>query len=480
MNQTFTEVKPSRIDDVFSAQKKHAIKLRSSTREERSEKLMRLKDWIKTNQEEIRKAIYADFKKPATEVNLTDTTFVLLEINLALKKLAKWMSEKKVSTPTHMLGSKSFIHYEPKGVILIISPWNFPFNLTVGPLVSAISAGCTAIIKPSELTPHTTALIRRLVEEIFQEEEVALFEGGPEVAQLLLSKPFDHIHFIGSTSVGKIVMEAAAKNLSSVTLQLGGKSPIILDKGINLKDAASKIAYGKFMNCGQTCIAPDYLLLHESQQDLFTEELSLQIKKMFSSRGKGGVISKDYGRIINSQNLERLKNLLSDAQLKGANVFHGGKIIEKELYMEPTLLGGIKDEMLLMQEEIFGPILPIITYQQIEDILHLINQKPKPLAQYIFSKENFVIDFLLRNTSAGTVCINDCGLQFMQNKLPFGGINHSGLGKTHGYAGFLAFSNEKSVLKQRVGSTLAKYLYPPYGFRKIKITQTLMKWLFRK
>ncbi|MDN3669317.1 aldehyde dehydrogenase family protein [Echinicola jeungdonensis] len=480
MNQSFTGVSTSRIDEFFSSQEKQAIKLRSSTREERSEKLMRLKDWIKTNQGEIRKAIYADFKKPATEVDLTDTTFVLLEINLALKKLAQWMAEKKVSTPTHMLGSKSFIHYEPKGTVLIISPWNFPFNLTIGPLVSAIAAGCTVTIKPSELTPHTSALIRRLVEENFNENEVAVFEGGQEIANLLLSKPFDHIHFIGSTNVGKMVMKAASQNLSSVTLQLGGKSPIILDKGINLRDAAHKIAFGKFMNCGQTCIAPDYLLLHESQQDLFIQELSLQVKRMFSSNPKAGALSKDYGRIINSENLDRLKFLLNDAQLKGAKIIYGGKIIENELFMEPTILEGINDEMLLMQEEIFGPILPIITYNQIEDIVNLINQKPKPLAQYIFTKENFVVDFLLKNTSSGTVCVNDCGLQFMQNKLPFGGINQSGMGKTHGYAGFLSFSNEKSVLKQRVGRTLPKILYPPYGFRKIKITQTLMNWLFRK
>ncbi|MBT0812002.1 aldehyde dehydrogenase family protein [Litoribacter ruber] len=463
------------INETFELHRQHALKLRLSTKEERARKLSKLREWIKKNKAEIRKALYADFKKPATEVDLTETYLVLSEINLALKNLSKWMQPKKVKNPITLTGSSAYIQYEPKGTSLIISPWNFPFQLAVTPLVSAIAAGCTAIMKPSESSPHTSALLRRMVMEVFSRDDVALFEGEVEVATMLLEKPFDHIFFTGSPKVGRIVMKAAAENLSSVTLELGGKSPVIIDKNANLEDAAQKIVWAKFMNAGQTCIAPDYLMVHSSIVDPFLAEVKNQIHKMYGSKGKAIAKSKDYARIINERHHKQLSRLLSDARLKGASIFFGGDTDEEENYLEPTILTQVTEAMDIMHEEIFGPILPVVTYTDIEDIVHTINSKPKPLALYIFSDEQFVIDFVLSNTSSGGVCINDCIVHYMSPDLPFGGVNESGIGKAHGHFGFKAFSNEKAVLKQRVGMTPAKMFYPPYGFAEKRISKLFLK-----
>jgi aldehyde dehydrogenase (NAD+) len=464
------------IDEIFDIQHSHSLKLRLSSKEERVRKLSKLRDWIKKNREEIRKALYADFKKPTPETDLTETYLALAEINLAIKSLGKWMAPKSVKSPLTLAGTSSYIQYEPKGTSLIISPWNFPFQLAVTPLVSALAAGCTAVMKPSELTIHTSALLRRMVSEVFSKEEVAILEGDAEVAKMLLQKPFNHIFFTGSPEVGKKVMKAASENLSSVTLELGGKSPLIVDKNIDLKDAAQKIVWGKFVNAGQTCVAPDYALVHSSIMDAFLAELKEQIQKMYAPKGKPIEKSKDFARIIDERHHKRLNRLLSDARLKGASLFFGGHVNEEENYFEPTILTQVTDDMSIMQEEIFGPILPVMPYTDIEDITHMINHKHKPLALYIFSEEQFVIDYVLSNTSSGGVCINDCLIHYLQPELPFGGVNHSGIGKAQGYDGFLSFSNEKGVLKQRVGMTSAKIFYPPYGFAEKKISKLLLKW----
>ncbi|MBD8488607.1 aldehyde dehydrogenase family protein [Echinicola sp. CAU 1574] len=468
-----------RLTDIFNSQKQKAIQLRHSSFTERAERLKVLKEWIKENHEEIEKALYADLKKPSAETMVTETGYALVEINLAIKKLKKWMSPKKVKTPIHMLGTNSYIRTEPLGTALIISPWNYPFNLSIGPVVSAIAAGCTISLKPSELTPHTSALLRRMMTELFDADLVAVFEGGKETAQALLQLPFDHIFFTGSTSVGKTVMNAASRNLSSVTLELGGKSPVIIEKDYDLKDAAKKIAIGKFLNCGQTCISPDYLLIHESQKETFLKDLQSQINKMYNPKNKGFITNKDYGRIIEQKHLNRLQNLLADAQTKGGHIEFGGDIVKEENYMAPTIISNMSENMLLMQEEIFGPILPILTYHNIEEVSHLLQLKPKPLALYLFTKDEFVKDHFLKNTSSGTVVINDCSIQYMQNELPFGGVNHSGIGKSHGYAGFLAFSNQKSVVEQRKGKTLPQLLYPPYDLKTTGLINTFKKWLLK-
>lgn len=476
MVQVSQEINFTLIDEVFSIQKVHALKMRQSTAIERIALLKRLQKWINTNKEDIRKAIYADFKKPYPEIDISEIFVVNSELKHAIKNVESWMKPRKVSTPITMLGSNSYIHYEPKGVCLIISPWNYPFNLALGPLVSALAAGCTAIIKPSELTPHTSALIRRLVEETFDTEQVAVFEGEVEVAQKLLSKPFDHIFFTGSPSVGKIIMKAAAENLSSVTLELGGKSPAIVDRDADIKDAAEKIVWGKFVNCGQTCIAPDYLFIQRSIQPQLMEAIKIQIKKMYDPSGKGIESSKDYARIVNNKHLKRIKHLLADAESKGALVYTGGYVDESENFFEPTVLTNLTEQMEIMQEEIFGPILPVLTFDEINETIAYINSKPKPLALYAFTKNKDTIQQLFKGTSSGGAVANDCVLHFLQNELPFGGVNNSGLGKAHGHFGFLAFSNQKAVLKQRIGFTASKPLYPPYGITSKKIIESLLKW----
>ncbi|MCH7402592.1 aldehyde dehydrogenase family protein [Belliella kenyensis] len=464
------------IDQIFDAQKLQSLKLRTSSKAQRVKKLEDLQNWIDTNQEDIRKAIFSDFKKPYTETNISEIFVVSSDIKHAIKNLGDWMAPQKVSTPLTMLGSRSFIEYEPKGVSLIIAPWNYPFNLSIGPLVSAIAAGCTAIIKPSELTPHTSALVRRLVDEVFENQEVAVFEGEAEVAQYLLSKPFDHIFFTGSPAIGKVVMKAAAEHLSSVTLELGGKSPAIIDSNTDLKDAADKIIWGKFVNCGQTCIAPDYILVQNSITEQFVVALTDSLNKMYNPKGKGIEKSKDYARIVNNKHLQRLHRLLADATEKGARIITGGQVNSNENYFEPTLLSDVNASMLVMQEEIFGPILPIVPYESLNEAITYVNAQPKPLALYVFSKSSEITDEVIAKTSSGAVVVNDCVLHYLQHELPFGGVNNSGIGKAHGKFGFLAFSNEKAILKQRIGLTGSKPLYPPYGFSAKKITKLLLKW----
>lgn len=466
----------SEIDRTFLTQKRQSILNRTQSIKERKALLEKLLAWIKNNQDDIRKAIHADFKKPYPEIDISEIFVVTSEIKHALKNIDKWVKPQKVSTPLPMLGTKSHVQYEPKGTSLIIAPWNYPFNLAIGPLVSAISAGCTAIIKPSELTPHTSALLRRLVAETFDKSQVALFEGEVEVAQLLLDKPFDHIFFTGSPAVGKIIMKAAAENLSSVTLELGGKSPAIIDFNSDLKDAAAKIIWGKFVNCGQTCIAPDYVLVHHSVKEAFLTALKKELEKMYDPSGKGIEKSKDYARIVNGKHLKRLKNLLADAELKGAEKYFGGYVDEEEMFFEPTVLTELSEDMDIMQEEIFGPLLPVLSFGDLEEAIQYINMKPKPLALYMFSNDDDNIKRVFQETSSGGAVANDCVLHFLQNELPFGGVNNSGIGKAHGHFGFLAFSNEKAVMHQRVGLTASKPLYPPYGFAGKKIIDSLLKW----
>jgi aldehyde dehydrogenase (NAD+) len=470
------ELSLSLLDQVFIAQKKQAIIMRQSTTVQRIALLNKILDWIKTHMEDINRAIHADYKKPYPEISLTEVYPVTSEIKHTIKHLEGWMKPKKVHTPITMLGSDSYIHYEPKGTCLIISPWNYPFSLAIGPLVSALAAGCTAMIKPSEMTPHTSALIRRLVEETFDKSQVAVFEGDVEVAQKLLAKPFDHIFFTGSPAVGKIIMKAAAEHLSSVTLELGGKSPVIIDSKTDLKDAAEKIVMTKLLNCGQTCVAPDYVLVHSSIKDNFLNELKENIRKMYDPKDKGVEKSKDYARIVNVKHLKRIKNLLADAEMKGAQIFQGGYVNEEDNFFEPTIITGLSEEMEIMQEEIFGPVLPVISFSDLEEAINYINLKPKPLALYVFSKDSDTIKRVFRETSSGAALANDCAIHFLQNELPFGGVNNSGIGKAHGHFGFLTFSNEKAVMKQRIGMTATKPIYPPYGIASKKIIDSLLKW----
>ncbi|WP_103925743.1 aldehyde dehydrogenase family protein [Algoriphagus boritolerans] len=474
--ETTTQSDIASIQKVFLNHQETALKWRSSTLEERSARLTKLRTWIKENQDLIRTALWEDFKKPGPEVDLSEIFPVTSEINHTLKHLKSWMKPKSISTPLSMIGTSGQVYFEPKGSSLIISPWNFPFNLTVGPLVSALAAGCPAIIKPSELSPATSDLIQKMIRAIFQEEEVTVFLGEVEVSKELLKLSFDHIFFTGSPAVGKIVMKAAAEHLTSITLELGGKSPAIIDESADLNDAAGKLIWGKFVNCGQTCIAPDYLLVHEFQKDRLIMELKVFLQKFYDPKFEGIEKSPDYARIIGPRHFKRLCGYLADAVSKGASLDFGGKTVESTFYIEPTLLSNINKDMEVFNEEIFGPILPILTFTKIEEAIALINSKPKPLALYYFGNDTQNSKKVIEETSSGNVVLNDCIIHFLHNNLPFGGVNNSGMGKAHGHAGFLAFSHEKGVLKQRVGLNNVTMLRPPYGIQAKKIIQSLIKW----
>ncbi|MFT4855397.1 MAG: aldehyde dehydrogenase (NAD+) [Algoriphagus sp.] len=466
--------------DVFSqtllAQKKTTNNWRISTAADRIVRLKKIQNWIKEHQKDLHLALLSDFQKPPIETDLSEIFAVTSEINHAIKHLKFWMKPKSVPTPLPLIGTSGKIFYEPKGCALIIAPWNYPFNLAIGPLVSAIAAGCTAIIKPSELTPNTSSLIQRMITELFDPSEVAVFQGESDVAQELLKLPFDHIFFTGSTAVGKIVMKAAAKNLTSVTLELGGKSPAIVDQDANLKDTAEKLVFGKFINFGQTCVAPDYILVQETVQEELLMELKVALNKMYDPKFEGIEKSPDLARIINDRHFDRLVTSLKDGIEKGAKIEFGGKYDAPSRYIEPTIISQIKDNMTLMEEEIFGPLLPIKTFSQLDDAISFINSKPKPLALYYFGSNTTHTTKVLKETSSGSVVINDCVIHFLDLEMPFGGVNKSGIGKAHGHFGFLAFSNEKGVLKQRIGLNNATLLRPPYGAVAKKIIQSLINW----
>lgn len=461
---------------LFESHKLTASKWKCSSRKERVEKLKKIRSWINSHQKEIQKALWEDFKKPPVETDLSEIYPVTSEINHSIKNLGDWMKPKSISTPLNMVGTKSYTIAEPKGTSLIISPWNYPFNLSIGPLISALSAGCPTIIKPSELTPATSHVIKEMIDELFNKDEVTVIAGGAEISQALLSLPFDHIFFTGSTKVGKIVMEKASKNLSSLTLELGGKSPTIVTSNSDIKDAARKIAFGKFVNSGQTCVAPDYVLIHKSKKEIFLAELKLAIRDMYDPDHQGIEKSKDLARIIDNRHFGRISELLQDALEKGAILeFGGGKEINQR-YFEPTILTEIQPFMNIWEEEIFGPILPVLTFENLDECIELINSKPKPLALYIFDQGEEHKE-IIQKTSSGNVVINDCVLHFLHNNLPFGGVGHSGMGKSHGHAGFFAFSHEKGILKQRVGFNNASLLRPPYGKVAKSVIDSMIKWL---
>jgi aldehyde dehydrogenase (NAD+) len=464
----------TKITDVFRLQQTHAKILRSQPIKVRKEKLGKLRDWIHTNRVKIQEAAYADFQKAPQEVDAIEIFHVLNEIKLAVDNLDTWAAPRKVDAPLTMLGTRSFVQFEPRGVCLIISPWNYPFSLAVGPLVSAIAAGNAVIMKPSEMTPHVSALLREMAASVFKPQEVSVFEGDANVSQDLLQLPFDHIFFTGSPRVGKIVMKAAAEHLASVTLELGGKSPAFVMADADLDDAAQRIAVGKFVNNGQTCVAPDYVLADEK----IKEKLIHKIKERTIHHFFGKDAPQDSGsycRIVNAKHFTRVKGLVEDALSRGAQVKWDGKHDERSRFMHPVILSGVPDDADIMEEEIFGPVLPVLGYSDLDQAIELVNSKPKALALYIFSSDKKKQQRILTETSAGGVCINDCGVHFLHHNLPFGGINNSGLGKSHGYYGFLSFSNEKAVLRQRSGMTTLKPFYPPYTAASRRIMDWFLK-----
>jgi aldehyde dehydrogenase (NAD+) len=433
------------IERIFKLQQVHQYTVAKATARERKEKLKRLHKVILARKQEIRDALHADFRKHPSEVDLTEIFPVTSEIKHAVRHVAKWMRPHRVKTPMALLGARSHIHYEPKGVVLIIAPWNFPINLTFGPLVTAVAAGNCVIVKPSEHTPHASAVTRSIIDEVFDESEVAVVEGGIETSTSLLAFPFNHIFFTGAPAIGKVVMEAASKHLTSVTLELGGKSPTIVDETASVDAAARRIAWAKYTNNGQICIAPDYLFVHESKKDEFLEKFKENIEAFY---GLDARRSDSYARIVNHRHYQRISGYIEDAKQKGATVAYGGRTDGSEDYIEPTVLTDVDPSADVMTEEIFGPVLPVCTYKSLDEPIEAINAKEKPLALYIYSKSNKNIDRIIQNTRAGGTCINHSAVHFFNNNLPFGGSNNSGIGKGHGFFGFEAFSNARGVFKQ--------------------------------
>ena len=458
---------------LFIKQKNNQYNIGNTTRSERVEKLNKLKKALEvTYRGDIAKALHKDLGKPTVEAELTEIYQILGEIKFAKANLHKWMRNQKVTTPMALIGSSSYYKYEPKGVCLIISPWNFPFNLTFGPLVSAIAAGNTAIIKPSEMTSNSSALMAKIVKDIFTEDEVALVEGEVETSTQLLQLPFNHIFFTGSPNVGKIIMAAAAKHLASVTLELGGKSPTIIDKTANLNKAAKRIMWGKFVNAGQICVAPDYILIDQQVEDEFKGLCSKWVKTFFTENQKD---SNSYSRIVNNRHFKRLQAHLENAKHYNANFVFGGDTDENINFVEPTLVSNLNQEATLLHDEIFGPILPIVTYKTLVEALDYINSKERPLALYIYSKSSTNIEKVVNNTRAGSTCINNNVVQYSNHHLPFGGINNSGIGKSHGYYGFKAFSNMRATIKQNTMG-INELLFPPYTNFKEKLAKLSVKW----
>jgi acyl-CoA reductase-like NAD-dependent aldehyde dehydrogenase len=414
--------------------------------------LKALKQAILNHQPAILAALKADLHKPELEAYLTEIG-VLKEINYAIKHLRSWAKPKSAAVPLEQFPAQGRIYPEPLGVVLIIGPWNYPFNLMISPLIGAIAAGDCALLKPSEMAPQTSRVVADLIRQTYDPAYIAVIEGGVEVSQAVLQEKFDHIFFTGGTAIGKIVMAAAAKHLTPVTLELGGKSPCIVDADIQVEYAARRIVWGKFLNAGQTCIAPDYLLVDRRIKSALLQAMQAAVQEFYGNPAE----SPDYARIVSDKHFARL-----EALLHSGNVVIGGDTNPNDRYIAPTILDQVSLDSAVMQEEIFGPILPVIEYDRLSDAVELINSRSKPLALYIFSRNKQFQDQILTQTSSGGVCINDTIMQIAPSSLPFGGVGESGMGAYHGKASFDTFSHYKSVLVRNFWFDL-KWRYAPYA-----------------
>ncbi|HDY4570076.1 TPA: aldehyde dehydrogenase [Staphylococcus aureus] len=429
----------------------------------RKEQLKKLSKAIKSYESDILEALYTDLGKNKVEAYATEIGITLKSIKNARKELKNWTKTKNVDTPLYLFPTKSYIKKEPYGTVLIIAPFNYPFQLVFEPLIGAIAAGNTAIIKPSELTPNVARVIKRLINETFDANYIEVIEGGIEETQTLIHLPFDYVFFTGSENVGKIVYQAASENLVPVTLEMGGKSPVIVDETANIKVASERICFGKFTNAGQTCVAPDYILVHESVKDDLITALSKTLREFY---GQNIQQSPDYGRIVNLKHYHRLTSLLNSAQM---NIVFGGHSDEDERYIEPTLLDHVTSDSAIMQEEIFGPILPILTYQSLDEAIAFIYQRPKPLSLYLFSEDENATQRVINELSFGGGAINDTLMHLANPKLPFGGVGASGMGRYHGKYSFDTFTHEKSYIFKSTRLESGVHL-PPYKgkFKYIK------------
>ena len=457
------------INNIVQKQREYFLSNETKSIDFRLKQLKKLKHAVEKYSDDIYDALWRDLHKCKEEAFLTEINIVLNEINNHIKNLKKWAKPKKVKTPVYLMPSKSFVMYEPYGVTLIIAPWNYPFQLMFAPLIGAISSGCCAVMKPSPYSQYTSELMQKIIDETFDKEYITMIQGHRDVNQALLAQKFDLIFYTGSPDMGRVVMEAASKNLTPVVLELGGKSPCIVDKDCNLEFAARRIVWGKTINAGQTCVAPDYLMVHRDVKDELLQKMIYYVKKFY---GEDQQQSHCYCRIISDKAYQRLTSYLNEGE-----ILYGGNCDAEERYIQFTLLdlgqqptGNSQPTLNVMKQEIFGPILPVIEFDNINKVSDFISNRPKPLALYYFGNDKNAFD-LLNKTTSGGVCINDTILHVANEHLPFGGVGESGMGKYHSQESFIAFSNKRAVLKSSNKIDFAMK-YPPY--EKIDLIKKLM------
>lgn len=454
------------INRLFTLQQSNKHLQSKTSVDDRIKKIKKLKACVLAYRQELRDGMYKDYAKPAIEVDLAEIVVLLNEINYTLRKLRSWVGKHGVGTPWFLLGANSYIQYEAKGHALVISPWNYPIHLTLMPLMHSYAAGNVTMIKPSEFTPFTTAVVKKIVHEVFDEKEAVVIEGDASISSFVTHLMFDHIYFTGSPKVGKMIMQAASTHLTSVTLELGGKSPMIIDRSADIDIAAKFAAANKLLNGGQYCIAPDYFFVHESVKDDFIKKFIEQLEYKYG-KNIDELKKTDYCQIINQRQAYRIKRILDDAIEKGATVeYRSGE--DADTLIGPALFTNTDKSMLIESEEVFGPISTVKTYTHIDEVINYVQQDEKPLSLYLFTKSLEIKRKVRKEISAGTMCINSAIIHYTNYNLPFGGVNHSGHGKSHGFYSFKEFSNAKAVFNQWFPWPLTLLLFPPFDVKTRK------------
>lgn len=434
------------IQRVFQLQRNQRAALKASTAQQRCARLRKLRETIVSHAEEIDEALFLDLRKAREGAKNFELAAALQEIDNALNGLEQWMADEAVEPSPHFKGNQTFIRYEPRGVVLLFGPWNFPFSLVFAPLAQIVAAGNACIVKPNELQPHTSAVTARIIRAAFPEQEVAVFEGGVPLAEQLLELPVDHIFFTGSPAVGKRIMAAAARHLATVTLELGGKCPAIVGEGVDLARTAAMVVGARFRNAGQLCLSVDHVWVPEAMRDQFVQVAQGVIAKMFYADGQ--LARERLPHIVDARNFARVQGYIDDAVERGARVASGGESDSADLTIAPTILVDVPLDAKVMQDEIFGPILPVLTYKTLDEVTAFVDAGGKPLAVYIFSPDQAFIDQALLDTSSGGVTVNGVMMHYAESRLPFGGVNGSGMGRYKGLAGFRELSNARSVFVQ--------------------------------
>lgn len=454
------------IEEIVKKQREYFAGGKTHELEQRIQALNRLEQGILNCEQELYAALKKDLGKSRAESYMCEVGLTLSELRFVRKHVRKWSREKRVPTPLAQFHARSFTVQEPYGVVLVMSPWNYPVLLTLEPLIGALAAGNCCVLKPSAYSPSTSAVMKKMIADAFPEEYVTVVEGGREENKSLLSQKFDYIFFTGGVQVGKLVMEKASANLTPVTLELGGKSPCIIDKSANLKLAAKRLAFGKYLNCGQTCVAPDYVLVHEAVKEEFLRLLKAEIRSMY---GEEPLQNPDYGKMINRKHFDRVLSLMKEEKL-----VLGGESDAETLQIAPAVMDHVTEDDVVMQEEIFGPLLPVLTVGSIEEAVDFVNRRPKPLALYLFTENRETEKNVLEYTSFGGGCINDTIIHLATSQMGFGGVGSSGMGSYHGKKSFETFSHEKSIVKKYTWMDLPMR-YQPYTAWKEKLVRMFVK-----